>query len=160
MTDFLSAEVFEEAEYLVIAYGLNDYFHGLPTASDKEADVYTYEGALDYAVTYFKERYPDLQIVLIGQTYCQFYSYGIVEDDSDTRSFGGGVAMDYVKAAQNVAKAHDVMFINQYENLPMNEWNGKLYLEDATHLNQKGRIEYAKVVSEYILDDYKERNAK
>ena len=160
MTDFLSAEVFEEAEYLVIAYGLNDYFHGLPTASDKEADVYTYEGALDYAVTYFKEHYPDLQIVLIGQTYCQFYSYGIVEDDSDTRSFGGGVAMDYVKAAQNVAKAHDVMFINQYENLPMNEWNGKLYLEDATHLNQKGRIEYAKVVSEYILDDYKERNAK
>ena len=42
----------------------------------------------------------------------------------------------------------------------MNEWNGILYLEDATHLNQRGRLEYAKVVAETLVDDYKERNAQ
>lgn len=47
-----------------------------------------------------------------------------------------------------------------YEELPMNKWNGKMYLDDATHLNVKGRKQYAKVISEYILEDYKERNAK
>ncbi len=157
---FVESRVFEEAEYLIIAYGLNDYFKGLTIASDDETDINTYEGALTYAVEFFKENYPNLQIVLIGQTYCQFYSYGIVEKDSDTHDFGGGVGMDYVKAVEAVADKYGLIFINQYENLPMNEWNGKLYLEDATHLNKKGRTGYAKAVSEFILDDYKERNAR
>ncbi len=157
---FVDSKVFEDAEYLVIAYGLNDYFQGLPIASDEKTDINTYEGALTYAVEFFEENYPDLQLVLIGQTYCQFYSYGIVEEDSDTNDLGGGVGMDYVKAVKSVADEYGLIFINQYENLPTNEWNGKLYLEDATHLNKKGRTEYAKAVSEYILDDYKERNAQ
>lgn len=156
----LDTKVLDEAEYLIIAYGLNDYFCGLPIESGKEQDVHTYAGALEYAVTYFKENYPDLKIVLIGQNYCQFYSYGIVEDDSDTKDFGGGVGMDYVKAAGRIAEKYNILFINQYENLPINEWNGKKYLEDSVHLTEKGRVEYAKVVSEYIKDDYKERNAR
>lgn len=156
----LDTKVLEEAEYLIIAYGLNDYFYGLPIESKKELDEHTYAGALEYAVTYFKEHYPNLEIILIGQTYCQFYSYGIVENDSDTKDFGGGVGMDYVKAAGRIAEKYDVLFINQYENLPINEWNGKKYLEDSVHLTKRGRMEYAKVVSEYINDDYKERNAR
>lgn len=83
-----------------------------------------------------------------------------MEDDSDTKDFGGGVGMDYVKAASRIAEKYDVLFINQYENLPINEWNGKKYLEDSVHLTKRGRMEYAKVVSEYINDDYKERNAR
>ena len=159
-TTGIDAKVFREAEYLVIAYGLNDYFKGIKLSSDKDVDIHTYEGALTYAVEYFKEHYPDLQIVLIGQTYCQFYSYGIVEEDSNTRDFGGGVGMDYVNAVKRVADEYGLLFINPYNTLPINEWNGNLYLEDATHLNEKGRMEYAKAVSECILDDYEERNAQ
>ena len=149
------AKVISNADYLIIAYGLNDYFKGIPAEGEE-----SYKSYLSDAVEFFKEQYPDLQIVLIGQTYCQFYSYGIVEDDSDTKNFGGGNGTDYVEATQNVAKEKEVLFVNMYDELPMDEWNGKLYLEDATHLNENGRRKYAKVVSEYILEDYKERNAK
>lgn len=148
----------EDAQYLILAYGLNDYFNGISIESEDKLDVNTYAGALRWAVEYFRENYPDLRIVLIGQTYCQFYSYGIVEDDSDTKNPGGGVGTDYVEAVRQIAKEYDLLFINQYEELPINEWNGKLYLEDATHLNEKGRMEYAKIVAEYLLKDYEERN--
>ena len=148
-------EVLDNADYLIIAYGLNDYFSGIPANGEE-----SFESYLNYAIDFFKDRYPDLQIVLVGQTYCQVYSYGVVETDSDTKNYGGGIGMDYVKATERVAKEKEVLFVNMYEELPMNEWNGKLYLDDATHLNAKGRRMYAKVISEYILDDYKERNAK
>ncbi len=160
LQDMVGSVSLEDADYLVIAYGLNDYFQGVPYRNSEAYDVQTYEGALRSAVKKIKEEYPELKILLIGQTYCQFYSYGIVEADSDTRSFGGGVGTDYVAAAKRVAEEYDLLFVSQYEELPMNEWNGKLYLEDATHLNKNGRIQYAKVVAEILLDDYKERNAQ
>lgn len=156
----ITDEVLKDADYLIIAYGLNDYFHGVSIGETEDKDIYTYAGALSVAVEFFQERYPNLQIVLIGQTYCQFYSYGIVEEDSDTRNLGGGVGLDYARAAEKVAEKYDLLYINQYEKLPMNEWNGKLYLEDATHLNEKGRLLYAKVVSEYLLKNFEERNAQ
>lgn len=153
-------EYLENADYVMIAYGLNDYFQGVSIESEQYNDVTTYKGALCYAVEYIKQRYPDVQIVLIGQTYCQFYSYGVVEKDSDTCDLGGGVGMDYVNAVEEVADKYNLIFINPYEELPIHKWNGTLYLEDATHLNESGRREYAKVVSDNLLDDFKERNAR
>lgn len=141
-----------EADYLILAYGLNDYFQGIETC--------TYEEALKDAVDYIQQEYPNVRVVLIGQTYCQFYSYGIVESDSDTKDFGGGVGTDYVSAAERIANETNSLFINMYQEIPMNEWNGLRYLEDATHLNETGRKKYAKAVSEYLLEDYKERNAQ
>ena len=67
---------------------------------------------------------------------------------------------DYAKAVQEVADSYQLIYINQYESLPIHEWNGTLYLEDATHLNERGRREYAKVVSKHLLKDFRERNAK
>jgi len=156
LLETIRPDVLENADYLILAYGLNDYFQGVPA----EVEDDSYESYLRFAVSYFKEHYPNLQIVLIGQTYSQVYSYGIVQEDSNTKNFGGGVGTDYVKAAEKIAKEQEVLFINQYDSLPINEWNGKIYLEDAVHLNEKGRREYAKVVAECILEDYKERNAK
>lgn len=150
----------EEADYLILAYGLNDYFQGIEAKTEETFDVSAYAGALRSAVEYFMEKYPDMQIVLIGQTYCQFYSYGIVADDSDTCDFGGGVGTDYVEAARQIADEYNLIFIDMYREIEMDEWNGIVYLEDATHLNQKGRLTYAKIVAEYLLKDYEERNAQ
>lgn len=150
----------QEADYLILAYGLNDYFQGFEADTKEKEDLYTYEGALKNAVEYVKKKYPNVKIVLVGQTYCQFYAYGIVEDDSDTRDFGGGVGTDYVQAAARLAKEYGLLFVDMYQEIPMNEWNGIKYLEDATHLNEKGRQKYAKAVSECLLNDYRERNAQ
>lgn len=155
-----SETILEGADYLILAYGLNDYFKGIPAKTEETLDVSTYQGALRYTVETIKEKYPDLQIVFIGQTYCQFYSYGMVKDDSDTTNYGGGVGTDYVNAAKEVAMEYELLFVNMYEELPMDEWNGQLYLEDATHLNENGRREYAKVLANYLLRDYEERNAR
>ncbi len=150
----------KEADYLILAYGLNDYFQGIEAEAEDKTDLYTYEGALLNAVEYVQKQYPQVKIVLIGQTYCQFYAYGVVEDDSDTEDFGGGVGMDYAQVAAKIADEYELVYINMYQEIPMNEWNGIKYLEDATHLNETGRKKYAKVVSEYLLNDYGERNAQ
>ncbi len=154
----ITMESLENADYIIIAYGLNDYFNGILAMTENKNDITTYEGSLRYAVESLKAHFPKAEIVLIGQTYCQFYSYGIVADDSDTHNRGGGIGTDYVETVRNIAKEYDLLFINQYENVPMNEWDGKLYLEDATHLNEKGRVVYAKAVAEALLEDYQERN--
>ncbi len=150
----------QEADYLILAYGLNDYFQGFEADTKDKDDLYTYEGALKNAVEYVKQKYPNVKIVLVGQTYCQFYAYGMVEDDSDTRDFGGGVGTDYVQAVARLAKEYDLLFVDMYQEIPMNEWNGIKYLEDATHLNETGRKKYAKAISECLLNDYRERNAQ
>lgn len=152
--------ILQNADYVIIAFGLNDYFKGVPIEDADSGEVDTYKGALDFGIKYLKGNYPDSEIMLIGQTYCQFYSYGVIESDSHTQDFGGGVGMDYVKAAEELASAYNLLFVNQYEELPIHRWNGKKYLTDATHLNEKGRVEYAKVVSECLLKNEKERNAK
>ena len=159
MQEILAAPL-QEADYLILEYGLNDYFKGAMIQSGDKYEVTCYAGAFRYAIETLQEKYPNLQIVLLGQTYCQFYSYGLVEEDSDTCNLGGGVGTDYVKALSEVAKEYDLLFINLYEELPINEWNGTLFLEDATHLNERGRKEYAQVVAKYLLEDFQERNAQ
>ena len=149
---------FAQTDYFVIAYGLNDYFNAVPRVSEDEFDTFTYGGSLRYAISLLQEYYPEAKIVVLSQTYCQGYSYGKVDSESDTKDYGAGTGPDYVAVAQEVASDMGVIFINNYEDMGINIRNGASYLSDATHLTAKGRAKYAKILSVRLIQEFREDN--
>ena len=146
----------EEADYVVLAYGLNDYFCAIPRQSEDDRDAYTYAGALRLAVEWLQNKVPQAKIFLLSQTYCQGYSYGKVDSESDYKDYGAGTGPDYVESARKVAQEMGCVFVNNYEDLGINLRTGPKYLSDATHLTEYGRRKYAENLAEYFLREYKE----
>ena len=145
-----------EADYIVVAFGLNDYFAGIPRYSEDPYDPYSYAGALRTVVANFQENYPQAKILLLSLTYCQGYSYGKVDSESDYKDYGGGTGPDYVAVMEQVAEEMDCIFVNNYRDLGINIHNGPKFLSDATHLTEYGRKKYAENLAEYLLKDYEE----
>lgn len=148
----------KEVDYVLFAYGLNDYFSAVPREGEDPMDEFTYAGAMRNSIEAIQQFCPNAQIVLLSQTYCQGYSYGKVDSESDYKDYGAGTGPDYVATLQMVAEEYNLMFINNYEEMGINIHNGPKYLSDATHLTEVGRKKYAKITADYILNDYKNRS--
>lgn len=144
------------ADYFVIAYGLNDYFCAVPRESAEAYDPYSYAGALRTAVKRLREINPRAGIFLLSQTYCQGYSYGKVDSESDYKDYGAGTGPEYVSAMEKVAEETGCIFVNNYRDMGINIHNGPRYLSDATHLTAYGRRKYAKNLAKYLLEEYEE----
>lgn len=145
-----------QADYFVIAYGLNDYFCAVPRESGDAHDLYSYAGVLRTAVERLREINPQAKILLLSQTYCQGYSYGKVDSESDYKDYGAGTGPDYVSAMEKVAEETGCIFVNNYRDMGINIHNGPKYLSDATHLTAYGRRKYAVNLAKYLLEDYEE----
>lgn len=148
----VSSVDFQQVDYFILAYGLNDYFNGVLRESDDPYDINTYGGALRKAITMLQDTYPQAKIIVMSQTYCQQYSYGKIVSDSNTKDFGGGTGLEYVETAKKVATEEGAYFINNCADLNFNRLNGKKYLSDATHLTEKGRYRYASNLAKHFLN--------
>lgn len=146
---------FSGVDYFLIAYGLNDYFSAVPRNTEDKYDPYSYGGVLRSTIELLKDTYPQSRILILSQTYCQGYSYGKVDTESDWKDYGGGTGPDYVAAAKAAAEEYGVIFVDNYKDMGINIRNGAAYLSDATHLTEKGRLKYAKNLAGYLLRDYK-----
>lgn len=147
---------YSQVDYFLIAYGLNDYFNGIERENENEYDPFTYAGALRTSVEKLQETYPNAKIVILSQTYCQGYSYGKVDTESDWKDWGGGTGPDYVATAQKVAEEYGLLFVDNYAGMGINIHNGTKYLSDATHLTEKGRRKYADILVKTLIRDYAE----
>lgn len=146
----------EQADYIVLAYGLNDYFCAVPRQTSDPYDTFSYSGALRTAVQRLQRDYPQARICILSQTYCQGYSYGKVDSESDYKDYGGGTGPDYVTAAESVAQELGCIFVNNYKDMGINIHNGPKYLSDATHLTAYGRAKYARILADCLLEDYEQ----
>lgn len=151
----LSQVDFNQVDYVLIAYGLNDYFGGVKLKNpDNCYDVTTYEGALCSSIEMIRNAYPNVKFMILSPTYCQGYSYGQVVHESNSYSYGGGTCLDYVSAAEEIADAYQIPFVNNTEALQVSIHNGPQYLADATHLSEIGREKYAANLAAAILKTY------
>ena len=134
----------EQADMLIMEYGVNDYMCGI--------SVQTYEEALRMAVVRIKERYPDLKIVLLSPLYTVL-SFGDVFEDGSMQDFGGSKLPDYVEAMQRVAEEEGAFFVDNYHCLGMDHENAMDYLVDGIHLNEAGRRLYAVHLAEFLCEN-------
>ena len=149
---------YEEMDYVILAYGLNDYFAGVKQKNPNDYyDVTTYSGALCSGVMALQEVCPDAVFVIVSPTYCQGYSYGQVIHESTSHDFGGGTLIDYTASAKAVSASFNAIFINSYDDMNITIHNGEKYLIDATHLTEYGRKKYAENVANYIAEHERQR---
>ncbi len=157
MTDVLQNVTFSDMDYVLIAYGLNDYFGAVKRRNpDNCYDVTTYEGALCTSIELLRESCPNAEIVILSPTYCQGYSYGQVIHESTTYDYGAGTGEDYALSAGRIAEAYGYLFIDNYDGLGISIHNGAVYLEDATHLTEKGRRAYAENLAAHLIKQWQE----
>lgn len=130
---------FNEVDYVIVSYGLNDYFSDITIYPQEYYDKASYVGALRYGIHRLQESFPQLEIILTSPTYCEWFK--------GERQFELG---RYVECARGVAQEMDVHFLDMYHALGKNPEEKMEYLSDGVHLTSEGRALYANSVIEYL----------
>lgn len=126
---------FEEVDYVIVSYGLNDYFSDIPIYPQEYYDLNSYVGALRHGIQKLREEYPNLEFIITSPTYCEWFA--------GERQFELG---DYVEAARGVAEEMDVHFLDMYHAFSKDVDKKMEYLEDGVHLTEEGRWLYSRSV--------------
>ena len=137
--DVITKVDFKEVDYVIVSYGLNDYFSDIPIYPQTYYDTTSYVGALRHGVQKLREEYPQLKFILTSPTYCEWFK--------GERQFELGA---YTEAARSVAKEMDTYFLDMYHALGKTPEEKMEYLSDGVHLNEEGRRLYAHSVIEYL----------
>lgn len=151
---------FSETDYFVLEYGMNDFLSSMPLNNEESVyDPYSYVGALRIAVKNLREYYPDAQIVLCSPNYAHFWaSDGTYLGDGNMSSNGIANLVEYHRVCGNVSADLNTLFLNAYDGIGLDAYTADEYLEDGVHLSAKGREEYAKKLSQIILECEATRN--
>lgn len=156
---------FDQTDYFVIEYGINDFLSKIPKsrylAGGETLDIdgaNTYVGALESSIVRLHNRFPDAKIVLITPHYCQFFDKDhIYLGDAYSLDYGEGTLIDYARVCGYVGEVYKddgVMLLFAMEQSGINANTADWYLEDGIHLNAAGRRLYADYISQRILWDF------
>lgn len=142
--DIINKLTFSRTNYFVLAYGLNDFFEGVPINNSYfNLDKTCYTGALRYAVQNLKKAYPDCQIIIVSPTY---YA------NASNNNYGS--LDDYIKAAAGIASECGTMYYNPNTAIGITPANAASFTEDGVHLNEAARAKYAETLGDLILNDW------
>ena len=152
---------YEEVDYIIISYGLNDYTMGCAISGEDQYDETTYEGALRCSVERLQRICPNATIIVSSITYCAFSENGKLAEDGYERNWGGGYINDYRDAAERVASEYEnVIFMDNLELLEIDKTNCAEYIHDEMHLNSAGQEKYADCLVEIIKENESSKDDK
>ena len=138
-------------DYVVLHYGMNDYFTGFPLESDERFDEYTYKGALRCGIERMHKACPDAKIILSSITYCRYQevsSEGIEVGEPISGlsfDFGQGTIDAYRDAMKEVSEEYPyTFFLDNLEGMQLGDSNyaEEGLFQDHMHLGEKGRAIY------------------
>lgn len=150
VVDELEQVDLQNLQYLIIEYGTNDYFAGVPLENpEKLYDEYTFAGALRSSLEVLRKSLPDLQIILISPTYNWYLN---TQENCENKDFGGGYMPGYVNAAKEIAEEYGVGYVDVYTDFypQKSHQDALIYTEDGVHPNEDGRKKIAQAIIEYI----------
>lgn len=130
-----------ETDYVIIAYGLNDFFSDVSIFPKEYYELTNYVGALRNGIDKLKEHYPDLKIIVVPPTYTKLF------EGEKTFEIG-----DYVEAARSVATELDVEFLDMFHVLGNNAETRTKHLGDGVHMSAEGRKVYSDAVIRFLKD--------
>lgn len=129
----------EETDYVIVAYGLNDFFSGVSIYPEEYFQITNYVGALRNGIANLTVYYPNLEVIVVSPTYTKLFE--------GEKEFEIG---DYVEAARGVAKEFDVHFLDMFHTLGSDAESRTEHLEDGVHLSADGREIYANAVISFL----------
>lgn len=157
---------FDETDYFIIEYGVNDFLTGqIPQSRYLEGgdtlavdDVHTYTGALENAVVLLQDRFPDAKILLIAPHYCQIFNGTTFMGDGYSIDYGWGALVSFARGTGYIYEQHkdeNVILYNAFEDSGINAETADKYLEDGVHLTPEGSRAYADYAARIINADFR-----
>lgn len=152
--DMLTQIKYEEIDYVIISYGVNDYTAGIPADSEEPFEENTYEGALRKSVERIQKMCPDSTIIISSITYCSYTGEEDNKKDGYEYDWGGGYINEYRDAAKRVASEYsNVIFMDNLELLDINASNYNQYLSDGIHFSAMGQKMYTDCLVSIIQEN-------
>lgn len=137
--DIIKQVDFAEMDYVIVSYGLNDFFCDVSIYPKEYYEITNYVGALRNGITKLKENYPHLKIIVVSPTYTQMF------EGEKTFEIG-----NYVEAARGVAAEMEVEFLDMFHILGNNAESRMEHLGDGVHLSAEGRKVYSDAVIHFL----------
>lgn len=139
--DIIKQVDFNEMDYVIISYGLNDFFSDVSIYPKAYYELTNYVGALRNGIDKLKEHYPHLKIIVVSPTYTKMF------EGEKTFEIG-----DYVEAARGVATELDVEFLDMFHVLGNNAETRTEHLGDGVHMSAEGRKVYSDAVIHFLKE--------
>lgn len=130
---------FSTIDYLLISYGLNDYFYDVSIYPEEYYETADYAGALRNGILHFRENYPQAKIVLVTPTYTEVF------EGERQHTIG-----EYVEAMRSVSVEMETGLADMFHILGDNPESRLELLSDGVHLNAEGRSVYAEGIAWYL----------
>lgn len=132
---------FSTVDYILVSYGLNDFFSEVPIYPEYYYDINSYVGALRNGILHLREHYPQAQIVLVTPTYSQLFE--------TEREYRIG---DYVEAMRGVATEMNTGLADMFHIMGEDAASRIEHLDDGVHLSAEGREIYAQGINWYLTE--------
>lgn len=132
---------FEEVDYILVSYGLNDFFSGVSIYPKEYYELTNYVGALRNGILHLREHYPQAKIVLVTPTYTKMFE--------GEKEFEIGA---YVEAMRSVSKEMNTELIDMFHVLGEDPESRLEHLDDGVHLSPEGRTIYANGIAWYLTE--------
>ena len=149
--DMMSADL-QSVDYIIVSYGLNDYFSKSEVSTDDIYNLYTYEGAMRHGIMKLQKAFPKAKVLVISPTYCKVFDGKNQVGDSDTWDYGQGTLNAYVEKAREVANERNAYFLDAYHDFGMNAGNADVNLRDGVHFTVAGTTTYAQSIADFLLN--------
>ena len=137
---------FSTVDYILVSYGLNDFFSGVSIYPKEYYELSNYVGALRNGILHLREHYPQAKIVLVTPTYTKMFE--------GEKEFEIG---DYVEAMRSVSQEMNTGLADMFHILGEDPESRLEHLDDGVHLSPEGREIYAKGIAWYLTEIEKEK---
>lgn len=130
----LAAVDWATVDYIVAAYGTNDY--GSPDVTigtTTDTTGATFKGAINYAVNKICTAYPNIKILFVSPIWRSRYNSGDGNDSDVYANSRGNYLLDFVDAMKEMAALNKMPFIDMYRTSGINKYNGATLLSDGLH---------------------------
>ena len=140
-------------DYVVIHYGLNDYYCGTPIEGGDPYDENTYEGALRTGIERVHKTCPEATIILSSITYTRYETGDGGTESGYSLDFGGGTIEKYRDGMKKIAEEYPyTVFLDNLSGMGIGDdnYSEEGYFHDAMHFDEKGREIYTEGLVDLI----------
>lgn len=135
----ISVAVLDDADFVVISAGTNDWKSGMATIGNNTSlDTTSFKGALNMAIKNIILAAPKAKILLMTPIFRSRITSGDSKN-SDEYTVNDRYLSEYCEAMVEVAKANHIPVVNMDEECMINKYNSTVYLSDGLHLNDAGQ---------------------
>lgn len=148
--DKIKALDFATVDFVLIAYGTNDWTFERAIGDDDSTDTTTYIGALNYALDTLLSAYPHLRVYAVAPGYRWDRTTGV---DSNSERHNDKNLMEYAAEIETAYNRMSIPCKNLYREGMVNKYNREKYLSDGVHRNIAGYELLGRQYARFIADN-------